>query len=244
MIQDKADFSKSVPFFVALDLPDVGTIRSIAQQLAPLDLGFKIGSEAFLALGRSGVEQIVALGRPVFLDLKWFDIPNTVAAAVRVARQMGVQFATVHLLGGEEMLQRAQDEAGEQLSLLGVTVLTSFSPVSWSEATSFARPGSASLSEAVLYLTERGVRSGLPGIVCSGDELPLLSDYSIQKIVPGVRWGDGVSNDDQSRTHTPEFLWCGGATSLVIGRPILRAADPVAQAKELIRQYIAIGLKL
>lgn len=216
---------------VALDVPSSERALELARQLEPHVGGFKIGLELFCASGPQIVEQIGP--SRVFLDLKFHDIPNTVAAACRVAAKMGVKIFNVHCLGGLEMMRAAVDatrEINPNAHLVGVTVLTSH------DADSLARLGlQDSPREVVLRLAELARQAGLDGVVCSPREiLPVReacgADFLL--VTPGIR-PQNADLGDQKRTLSPREALQAGANYLVVGRPLTGALDPVAAAKKL-----------
>ena len=230
------------PLIVALDVPTAEQAVSLARQVAPAVGAFKIGSELFTAAGPGIVKQIRATGAAVFLDLKFHDIPNTVAKAVAAAVRLDVQMLTIHSSGGCEMMRAAEEAAlktAEQAGLnpplvLGVTVLTSM------DSNDLSRIG---ISSAVGHQVERLARlaseAGLRGLVCSALEvagLRQLLSPKVQLVTPGIRLPDSEA-DDQKRTLTPREAVNAGANWLVIGRPIYAAPDPRAAA-ELFRNSI------
>lgn len=187
----------------------------------------KVGSILFVREGPALVMELRARGLEVFLDLKWHDIPNTVAGAVSSARELGVAMATVHTLGGLEMMRAASAAAGGGLGLVGVTVLTSH------DAVSFARTvgrGTVHLAAEVARLAAHANESGLRGVVCSPHEVAALrSQLGAEAwiVVPGIRRAADAPGD-QRRTADPASAVRAGATHLVVGRPIVAAADPAA----------------
>lgn len=216
---------------VALDVSSGERAVQLAQMLEPHVGGFKVGLELFCACGPQIVEQIGP--SRVFLDLKFHDIPNTVAAACRVAAKMGVKIFNVHCLGGLDMMRAAVDatrEVDPNVHLIGVTILTSH------DADSLARLGlSESPREAVLRLSELARQAGLDGVVCSPREiLPVRArcgdDFLL--VTPGIR-PQNSDPGDQKRTLSPLEALQAGANFLVVGRPITGASDPVAAAKRL-----------
>lgn len=208
---------------VALDEPSLDDARRLMERLEGKAGFYKVGLQLFTAAGPAAVEAVKAHGARVFLDLKLHDIPNTVAAAVRAARAWGVDLCTIHLSGGAEMCAAATEAAGDNLKILGVTVLTSSN-----EATLEDCGVRGSVGEQVVRLAKLGQASGVRGFVASALELRLLrAELSGTPwfVVPGVRPA-GVSMGDQKRTATPSDAARAGATHLVIGRPISRAEDP------------------
>lgn len=218
---------------VAFDLPTERDALALAERLPGLRWA-KIGPVLFVRGGPALVRELVARGINVFLDLKWHDIPSTVAAAVRAARELGVSLATVHALGGERMLRAAQEAAGD-LNLAAVTVLTSHDTP---ELARILGRGVPDLRSEVERLARLAVGAGIRGVVASGEELGLLrgtlgADPWI--VVPGIRLGEkGDEMDDQARVVTPAQAVRAGATHLVVGRPITQAADPTAAFERVV----------
>ena len=226
------------PIIVALDLPTAEAALDLAGRVAPAVGAFKIGKELFTAAGPDIVRRVRATGAAVFLDLKFHDIPNTVARAVAAATRLDVQMLTVHASGGGEML-RAAERAAQQTAaelgrptplVLGVTVLTSANADTLRELGVIA-----DVSAQVERLARLAVASGLRGLVCSPLELALLRGVlprDVQLVTPGIRTGAEPA-DDQKRTLTPREALAAGADWLVIGRPICAASDPRAAAEAI-----------
>ncbi|HET9604416.1 MAG TPA: orotidine-5'-phosphate decarboxylase [Gemmatimonadales bacterium] len=187
----------------------------------------KVGSVLLTREGGALTRRLVARGLNVFLDLKWHDIPNTVAGAVAQARDMGVAMATVHTLGGRQMMEAAAAAAGDRLALVGVTVLTSHDRASYGKSVG---RGDVVIEAEVERLGREARDSGLAGIVCSPAEVGRMRDMlgeGALLVVPGIRRsGDRVG--DQQRVATPAAASAAGATHLVVGRPVLEAADPAS----------------
>lgn len=208
---------------------DVGTAEEAERLLdaVPRASWVKVGSVLLTREGGALTRRLVARGLNLFLDLKWHDIPNTVAGAVAQARDMGVAMATVHALGGRTMMEAAATAAGDRLALLGVTVLTSHDPTGYARATG---RDSVDLQAEVERLGREARESGLAGIVCSPAEVGRMRQELGQGallVVPGIR-RDGDRAGDQHRVATPAAAAAAGATHLVVGRPVLEAADPAA----------------
>ncbi len=227
------------PIIVALDVPTAGAALKLVEQLAPVSGGFKVGSELFTVAGPDIVRRIRERGTMVFLDLKFHDIPNTVAKSVAAAVQMDVQMLTVHTSGGEEMMRAAEKSAQEtakQLGrrpplVLGVTVLTSMSSEQLGELGCEPNAG-----KQVERLSNLAVKAGLRGLVCSPLEIADLRQIlpaHVQLITPGIRTR-AEKADDQKRTLTPREAIAAGANWLVIGRPIYAAENPRAAAEKIL----------
>jgi len=220
--------------FVALDTTDADSAERLASGLSGLVGGIKIGKEFFTAHGPAGVERLTASGMPVFLDLKFHDIPNTVANAVQAAMKMKPFMLNVHAGGGTAML-KATAEVGARAGsdrplLIGVTVLTSLGD---DDLTAIGVSGSA--AQQVIRLARLTQDCGLDGVVCSAREITALRvacGPAFKLVVPGIRptW---AAADDQKRIVTPADAVRMGADYLVIGRPITAAADPVEAAERI-----------
>ena len=226
------------PIIVALDIPDPARALALARAVGPHVGAVKVGKELFVSAGPDIVRTLRADGVGVFLDLKFHDIPNTVAKAVAAATRLGVQMLTLHASGGAAMMRAAVASASETAAasgqpaplVLGVTVLTSH------DDASLAETGVASGVEAqVEHLARLAVGAGVPGLVCSPLELPRLRSFlsaDVQLVTPGIRTGNEKA-DDQRRTLSPRQAMAAGASWLVVGRPIYAAADPVAAARAI-----------
>ena len=210
------------PIFVALDTPDIHRAMAITRSVRGLAGGVKLGLEFFCANGEDGVLRIAEREMPIFLDLKFHDIPNTVAKAVAALAHLQPAILTVHAAGGREMMAAATAAASPKTKVVGVTLLTSLD-----EADLAASGVAGSPTDQVKRLTELAQQSGIDGIVCSGAEVAAAkaqwSDGFF--VVPGVRPA-GADVDDQKRVVTPRQALDGGASVLVIGRPITGALDP------------------
>ena len=217
----------------ALDFPTWAAAEPFARTVAPAVGLLKVGLELFVAEGPPVVRAAAALGRPVFLDLKLHDIPNTVEGAARSAAASGASLLTVHAAGGPAMVRAAVKGAGGKLRVLAVTVLTSL------DAAALAELGLAGPPEAaVVRLARLAVGAGAGGIVCSPHEVravraavgpgPLL-------VVPGVR-PPGAAVGDQARVATPAEAVGAGADVIVVGRPLRDAQDPARAAREIAAQ--------
>jgi orotidine-5'-phosphate decarboxylase len=215
---------------VAFDLPSGREALALAARLPGLQWA-KIGP-LFVREGPALVREFAARGLRVFLDLKWHDIPTTVAGAVAAARDLGVRMATVHCLGGRTMLEAAARAAGPDLPLVGVTVLTSHDAAELESVLGRGVPDIGFESER---LARAAIHAGLRGIVASGHELGLLREAlgpAPWIVVPGVRLASDAAAD-QARTILPDEAVRRGATHLVVGRPITAARDPVSAYQRL-----------
>ena len=231
---------------VALDVPDKQRALDLASQLRGTVPWCKVGMELFTHVGPGLLEELSAMGFSVFLDLKFYDIPNTVAQAVKAAAAVGVNMLTLHCQGGERMCRAAAEAAAEAtigaaanaaagLSgtrplLFGVTVLTSFAPGEMPGIT--AQP-----SDFALELARQAGPWGLDGVVCSGHEAASIkaSCPGLRCLCPGIRPA-GSAAGDQRRVMTPALAVAAGADYLVVGRPITGAADPLAAAKQIVAE--------
>jgi orotidine-5'-phosphate decarboxylase len=216
---------------LALDLPS-GTEAMRLLERIPTTPWVKVGSMLMTREGAPLVRALVTRGHRVFLDLKWHDIPNTVAGAVRAARELGVAMATVHTLGGRTMLEAATEASGGVLELVGVTVLTSHDELSYARAVG---RDSVGLADEVARLADEAVAAGLVGVVCSPAEIEVVRRVlpdGARVVVPGIR-AESDAAGDQVRIATAAAAAAAGATHLVVGRPILHAADQAAALARL-----------
>lgn len=225
------------PVIVALDFADEKQTLQFVRRLSPELCQIKIGKELFTATGRHLVEQLVNQGFKVFLDLKYHDIPNTVASACKIAAQMGIWMVDMHAGGGQRMMEAAAEAVSQfqqRPYLIGVTVLTSMTQ------TDLAQTGvDRSIDEQVMHLARLSQQSGLDGVVCSAQEAVILRDQLGKEfllVTPGIRL-NSKSEDDQRRIMTPKEALAAGSSYLVMGRPITRSADPV-----LLLQQINLGM--
>jgi len=217
---------------VAFDLPSGSEALALAARLPGLRWA-KVGPVLFNREGPSLVREFTERGIRVFLDLKWHDIPNIVASAVSAAREFGVSMTTVHCLGGRAMLTAAATAAGQNLAVVGVTVLTSHDGA---ELEGILGRGVPDVGFEAERLARAALQAGLRGVVASGQELGLLREALGPDpliVVPGIR-APGDAAGDQVRTIEPAEAGRRGATHLVVGRPITTARDPVAAYRRLV----------
>jgi orotidine-5'-phosphate decarboxylase len=210
---------------VALDVPSADDAMRVVDSLGDRCRFYKIGSELFTAAGPTVVTRVRDAGCDVFLDLKLYDIPNTVRGAARSAAALGVRLLTVHAAGGVAMLEAAVEGGGDQVGILAVTVLTSFDEAALREAT--GRPGVVA-SEEVIRLAGLAARARVHGVVCSGAEAPAVRatfGEALRVLVPGIRMAGGAAHD-QRRVVTPAEASAAGARYIVVGRAVTAASDP------------------
>ena len=218
---------------VALDFATQNNALALVDRLDPKMCRLKVGKELFTVAGPALVEQLVERGFDVFLDLKFHDIPKTVASACKAAAKLGVWMVNVHALGGRRMMEAARevlDDAPNRPKLIAVTVLTSMGREDLNELGITGEP-----QETVLRLARLAHESRLDGVVCSAQEAPLLrqalgTDFCL--VTPGIRPAN-TSQDDQVRIVTPVEAIRLGSDYLVIGRPITKAADPLQVLQQI-----------
>jgi orotidine-5'-phosphate decarboxylase len=210
---------------VALDFPDAERAMTLVQTLDEQCRFYKVGSELFTASGADIIQWLRDTGCDVFLDLKFHDIPNTVAGAMRNVAKMGVRLATVHASGGSKMMNAAVDAAGADCGVLAVTILTSLDDAQLGEAWGRDR---VDVQNEVLRLAELARGAGVHGIVCSGEEAMAVHSRHgshLKLLVPGIRL-PGDAAGDQARIVTPEAASEAGASYIVVGRSVTTAKDP------------------
>ena len=225
---------------VALDFDNIQKAEALVDKLDPSLCKLKVGKEMFTLFGPAWVKSLIEKDFPVFLDLKFHDIPNTVAKACKAAAELGVWMVNVHASGGAKMMQAAADALvnyGSQRPLLtGVTILTSMDEQQFSDI-GYQR----NIKQQVIHFAKMAKDSGLDGVVCSAQEASELraelgEDFNL--VTPGIR-PVGSEQGDQSRIMTPEKALRAGSSYLVIGRPITQATDPLKSLCE-ISESIAI----
>lgn len=229
--------SADARLIVALDYPDAKAALDLVDRLEGATRWFKIGLELYVAEGNSLVAELQRRGYSIFLDLKFHDIPNTVASAVRSVARVGAHMLTVHAAGGPAMLSAAAEAAGETGPiLLAVTVLTSMD-----DAQLAATGVSGSPAVQVETLAQMAYANGARGLVCSAVEVANLRNRLGSKpllVIPGIR-PEGAAIGDQRRVATPGAAIAAGASYLVVGRPITRADDPGAAARSILAEMQA-----
>ena len=218
------------PVFVAIDTAELRLARKLVAAVRPHVGGIKLGLQFFAAHGPAGVRELAGAGLPVFLDLKFHDIPNTVSRAIQSVRTLQPQVLTVHAAGGPEMLRRARRIAGKDTKVVAVTVLTSLSDRDLDQTG--VRGHIAAQATRLAMLAKL---CGLDGIVCSGLEVAAIRAAWPEGylVVPGLRPA-GSGRDDQKRSVTPAAALASGASMLVIGRPITAARDPGEAARAIV----------
>jgi orotidine-5'-phosphate decarboxylase len=219
----------SNPIYLALDLPQLREAKDLAARVRAHVGGLKLGLEFFCAHGAHGVHMLSGLGLPIFLDLKLYDIPNTVARAMQAIHVLEPAIVTVHASGGRAMMEDAKAAASGITKVVGVTMLTSM------DDRDLQRTGvEGSAHEQVMRLTDLAREAGLDGVVCSGKEVKAVHARWKEGflVVPGLRPAGGEAGD-QKRIVTPRKARDDGASVLVIGRPITRAEDPLAAARAI-----------
>jgi orotidine-5'-phosphate decarboxylase len=220
---------------LALDVPTREAAAPVLRPLRGQVRWVKIGLQLFTAYGPDYVREVAGMGFKVFLDLKLHDIPNTVAKAVESLAPLPIAMLTLHTAGGGEMLRAAraaQEKHHPDLLLLGVTVLTSLDAAGLTE---IGVPAPA--ADQVVRLGRLAADAGLRGLVCSPLEVALLRRQlpaGLQLVTPGIRPADAAGGDDQKRVMTPVEAARAGSTYIVVGRPILQAADPAAAARAIL----------
>ncbi|MAM56902.1 MAG: orotidine-5'-phosphate decarboxylase [Salinicola sp.] len=221
------------PLIIALDYAELGAALQLADALDPVRCRVKVGKELFTRAGPAAVEALHRRGFQVFLDLKFHDIPNTVAGAVEAAADLGVWMVNVHASGGRRMMEASAErlaKRGLETHLIAVTVLTSMTDDELQET---------GVTDSALAQVERLARltqeSGLDGVVCSARESARLRELcgaGFLKVTPGIRPASAAQGD-QRRVMTPDAAMAAGSTHLVIGRAVTQAADPMAALADI-----------
>lgn len=238
MISQKKD-----RIIVALDTHDMRTLRHILSSLKGMVSIYKIGLELYTAFGKEVVKEVHQSGAKVFLDLKFHDIPNTVASACRMAARLGVFMMNVHTTGGFQMMKWAAEQTDAEARrlgikppiLLGVTVLTSLTEQEMKDEIGIERP----LEQEVLHLATLAKRAGLNGVVASSHEIQTIKkklgdDFIV--VTPGIRPAWYVTGSDQKRVVTPKMAFELGADYIVVGRPIIQDPDPAKACEKVLEE--------
>ncbi len=221
---------------VALDYPEAAPALELVSRLEPSQCRLKVGKELFTATGPQLLEQFMHRGFEVFLDLKFHDIPNTVAQACKVAASLGIWMVNLHALGGRRMMEATREalaQVAHPPKLVAVTILTSMAQEDLAEIGLDVAP-----ADLVLRLALLALDSGLDGVVCSAQEAATLRQHCGSKfclVTPGIRPAE-ANTDDQSRIMTPRAALEAGSSYLVIGRPITRAHDPLLALQKISEQ--------
>jgi len=230
---------KNTDLIVALDYSRPEHAWTLVEALQGLPVIYKVGFELFLSGGPDFVKELVHRKNRVFLDLKFHDIPNTVARAARQAALLHVEMFTLHLAGGREMVKAVANELADietiRPKILGVSVLTSFDDVRWAEVTKSLTGHAADTTSSVHGLVEHSTSWGADGVVCSAMELEILKKNfpALYTVVPGIRPAGSPSND-QARVMTPAQAHAAGASAIVVGRPITASQEPRAAAASIL----------
>ena len=236
LILDSAPPARRTPVIVALDFANEADTLAFVRRLSPDLCRLKIGKELFTATGRRLAEALINQGFQLFLDLKYHDIPNTVAAACRVAADMGVWMVDMHTAGGRRMMEAAAEAVANHRQrplLIGVTILTSMEQADLNELGL-----TAPIADWASRWAALAQQSGLDGVVCSPHEAATLRQQRGSEFVlvtPGIRPNPGGNQDDQRRIMTPAQALEAGSSYLVMGRPITQAPDPAARLAEINR---------
>ncbi len=238
---------RKTELIVALDFGSLDEALKLVKAAGEAVEWYKVGSQLFTAAGPEAVKSLKKEGKKVFLDLKFHDIPNTVANAVAAAVRMGVDMVNVHASGGRAMMEAAvkaareeEAKAGSSPLVIAVTVLTSMDEKALCEAIN--RQGPYSPAVHVPYLAKLAKSSGMHGVVASAHEIELIRNTcgkGFKLVIPGIR-PSGPSADDQKRTMTAAEAAAKGADFIVVGRPVLKAPDPARAAREIVNE-LAIG---
>ena len=222
------------PIFCALDTNDISKAKYIAEQVKSFVGGYKLGLEFFTSCGIDGLIQIKKIGLPLFIDLKFYDIPNTVTSALKNILELQPSLTTIHISGGSKMMTEClelRNQVNSETKIVGVTMLTSFNDEMIKEI-----GHSLSVNESISALAGVAIKVGIDGVVCSPLEIKLLKEKypNLELVVPGIR-GSEDSADDQVRILSAREAIDHGADYLVVGRPITQAAEPAKAAEEILK---------
>tara|TARA_Y100000816_G_scaffold291663_1_gene283744 strand:- start:1387 stop:2079 length:693 start_codon:yes stop_codon:yes gene_type:complete len=223
------------PIYCAIDTSCINNAIKIIEEISPHIGGIKLGLEFFTSCGAEGVEKVSKYGLPLFLDLKLYDIPNTVKKSLQNIFSLKPKYTTLHISGGSEMLQECvslKKELNSSTNLIGITMLTSFNNVSINEVGL-----SGSVKDNVKNLSELALNCGMDGVVCSPMEIKRVKDTfgsKLKVIAPGIRESK-VRTDDQKRILSAKEAIDFGADIIVVGRPITSAKSPATAAEKLLQ---------
>ena len=237
LLKQFREIPKSNRIITALDLPTAEQAVDLAAQLGNNGQFVKVGMQLFTAAGPKVITDLHNAGRNIFLDLKYMDIPNTVAGGVRSACGLGVSMLTIHASGGKRMMEAAAQAASEyenRAAILAVTVLTSFTL----EELDQVAPGGGDMNDRIKRLATVSLEAGCDGLICSPADLPAVRSavgYEMLLITPGVR-PSGSAGDDQRRVATPKSAMNDGADYLVVGRPITKSDNPSVAIKTIAQE--------
>jgi orotidine-5'-phosphate decarboxylase len=233
--------SSSTDLIVALDFPRADAAMELVKILDTQPIIYKIGLELFTQSGPEFVRELVRMKKRIFLDLKLYDIPNTVSKAARQIAFLNVEMFTIHLSGGTAMVKAVSDELKNisdiRPKILGVSVLTSFDDIRWSEVSKAMTGHAAGVSDSVDRLVDLNSTLGIDGVVCSAMELEMIHKKhpGLYTVVPGVR-PQGSQMNDQARVVTPKEARELGASAIVVGRPITEASAPGLVVETLLKE--------
>lgn len=226
---------------IALDFHKAEKALTFVEEIGDVSVIYKVGLELFLAAGPELVRELVHRKKRIFLDLKFYDIPNTVVRAALQAARLHVEMLTLHLAGGSAMVRAVAEEFAVipelRPKILGVTVLTSFDDVRWAEVTKALTGHPANIADSIEGLVEHAVAWGVDGLVCSAMELSSIRKLhpSLYTVVPGIR-PEGTASNDQARIMTPAQAHLSGASAIVVGRPITEASDPQSMVERILKE--------
>ena len=223
------------PIFCAIDTSNIDKAKELAINIKPYVGGLKLGLEFFTSCGVAGIKQIEELGLPLFIDLKFYDIPNTVTSALKNILEINPQFTTIHCTGGKKMMtecMKLKNEMGSTTNIIGVTMLTSFDDQAIKEI-----GFNTSVIDTINRVASLANECSLDGLVCSPLEAQKLKNSfpALQLIVPGIRNSSEQTNE-QKRTLSAKEAIDNGADILVIGRPITEASEPAKAAEALLNE--------
>ena len=226
---------KNNPIYCAIDTNNIDKAKDVAYKVKPYVGGLKLGLEFFTAHGMSGIKQIKEIGLPLFIDLKFFDIPNTTKFALKNILEINPKFTTIHCTGGRKMMaacMKLKNDMNSNTSIVGVTILTNFDDQEIGEV-----GFSSSVDDSISKLASLASECNIDGLVCSPLEVKKLKESfpELQFIVPGIRNSTDEPND-QKRTLSAKEAIINGADILVIGRPITKADDPAKAAEKILNE--------